>query len=45
MSGYVEYMQEVINTYSVFVGKPEQNRPFERTKRRLEDNIRMDLMK
>jgi hypothetical protein len=31
------------NAYSIVVGKPEGKRPFGRTWRRWEDNIRMDL--
>lgn len=45
MSRYVEYMRQVINIYSVFVRNPEQKRPFERTKYRMEYNIKMDVMK
>jgi hypothetical protein len=31
------------NAYEILVGKSEGKRPFGRRKRRLEDNIRMDL--
>jgi len=31
------------NTYYILVGKPEGKKPLGRTKRRWEDNIRMDL--
>jgi hypothetical protein len=31
------------NAYRILVGKPEGNRPTRRPRRRLEDNIRMDL--
>jgi hypothetical protein len=31
--------------YRVFVGKPEGKRPLERPRRRLENNIKMDLQK
>jgi hypothetical protein len=31
------------NVYSVLMGKPEGKRPLERTRRRWEDGIRMDL--
>jgi len=36
-------MGEMRNTYKIFVGKPEGNRPLERSMRRWEDNIRMDI--
>jgi hypothetical protein len=32
------------NTDSILLGKPEGKRPVGRARRRLEDNIRMDLM-
>jgi len=31
------------NAYKILVGKPEGRRPLEKTKRRWEDNMRMDL--
>jgi hypothetical protein len=31
------------NTYRILVGKPEGERPLGRTRRRLVDNIKMDL--
>jgi hypothetical protein len=34
---------EKMNTYSIFVGKPEGNRPLGRPRRRWMDNIKMDL--
>ena len=33
------------NAYRVLVEKPEENRPLGRPRRRLEDNIKMDLRK
>jgi hypothetical protein len=33
----------MINSYKIFVGKPEGKKPRERTRRSWEDNIRMDL--
>ena len=31
------------DAYRVLVGKPKERRPFERSRRRWEDNIKMDL--
>jgi hypothetical protein len=36
-------MGEKRNAYRLLVGKPEGKRPLERPRRRLVDNIRMDL--
>jgi hypothetical protein len=36
-------MGEGRGVYRVLVGKPEGKRPLGRTRRRLEDNIRMDI--
>jgi hypothetical protein len=36
-------MGEMRNAYKILVGKSEGERPFGRSRRRLEDNIRMDL--
>jgi hypothetical protein len=36
-------MGEERGAYRVLVGKPEGRRPFERPRRRWEDNIKMDL--
>jgi hypothetical protein len=36
-------MREGRGVYRVLVGKPEGKRPFEKYRRRLEDNIKMDL--
>jgi hypothetical protein len=36
-------MGEVRDVYRVLVGKPEGKRPLGRTRRRWEDNIKMDL--
>jgi hypothetical protein len=41
--GHVARIGEMRNTYKISVGKPERNRPIGRSKRRWEDNIRMDL--
>jgi len=34
-------MGEIINTYKILVGKPEEKRPLGRHRHRWEDNIRM----
>ena len=36
-------LEQSINAYRVLVGKPEGERPLGRPRRRLKDNIRMDL--
>jgi hypothetical protein len=36
-------MEEGIGVYRVLVAKPEGKRPMERSRRRWEDNIKMDL--
>jgi len=36
-------MDERRGVYRILVGKPEENRPFGRLRRRWEDNIKMDL--
>jgi hypothetical protein len=36
-------MGKMRNAYNILVGKPERKRSLGRLKRRLEDNIRMDL--
>jgi hypothetical protein len=36
-------MGEKRNAYRIWVGKPERKRPLGRSRRRWEDNIRMDL--
>jgi hypothetical protein len=38
-------MGEGRGVYRVWVGRPEGKRPLERSRRRWEDNIRMDLRK
>jgi hypothetical protein len=38
-------MGEGRNVYRVLVGKPEGKRPLERSRRRWEDGIKMDLRK
>jgi hypothetical protein len=42
-AGHVARMDEYREVYSFFVGKPEVKRPLGRPRRRLVDNIRMDL--
>ena len=43
MVSYVARMGKRRGAYRVFVGKPEGKRPLGRTRRRWEDNIKMDL--
>ena len=40
---HVAYMGEKRGVYRVLVGKPEEERPFGRPRRRWQDNIKMDL--
>ena len=42
-AGHVARMGEGIGVYRVLVGKPEGKRPLGRSRRRWEDNIKMDL--
>ena len=42
-AGHVARMGEVRGAHRVLVGKPEGKRPLGRTRRRWEDNIKMDL--
>ena len=42
-AGHVACMEEGRGVYKVLVGKPEGKRPLGRPRRRLEDNIKMDL--
>ena len=42
-AGHVACMGERRGVYRVLVGKPEGKRPLGRTRRRWENNIRMDL--
>ena len=42
-AGHVERMGEKRGLYRVLVGNPEGKRPFGRSRRRWEDNIKMDL--
>ena len=42
-AGHVARMGERRVVYKVLVGKPEEKRPLGRSRRRWEDNIRMDL--
>jgi hypothetical protein len=41
--GHVACTGEIRNAYTIFVGKSEGKRPRGRPRRRLKDNIRMDL--
>jgi hypothetical protein len=43
MSGVCGADWEGRDVYRVLVGKPEENRPLERPRRRWEDNIKMDF--
>jgi hypothetical protein len=42
-TGHVACMEEGRNVYRILVGRPEGKRPLERTRRRWEDGIKMDL--
>ena len=42
-AGYVARVGERRGVYRVLVGKPEGRKPLGRSRRRLEDNIKMDL--
>ena len=42
-AGHVARVGERRSAYRVLVGKPEGKRPFGRSRRRREDNIKMDL--
>jgi hypothetical protein len=42
-AGHVVRMGEGRNVYRVLVGKPEGKRPLERSRRRWEDGLKMDL--
>jgi hypothetical protein len=42
-AGHVAHMDDIKNSYKILVGKPERKGPPERSKRRWEDDIRMDL--
>jgi hypothetical protein len=42
-AGYVARMGEKRNAYTILVGKPESKRPLGTPKRRLANNIKMDL--
>jgi hypothetical protein len=43
MVGHVARIEEMRNTYKIVFGKPEGMRPLGRSKRRWEDNIKMNL--
>jgi hypothetical protein len=42
-AGHVARMGEMRSAYNILVGRPEGRRPLGRPRRRLEDNIKMDL--
>ena len=42
-AGHVARMEQFINAYRILVGKPESKRPLGRSRRRWDDNIKMDL--
>ena len=42
-AGHVARMEEGRGVYRILVGKPEGKRPLGRPRRRLQDNIKMDL--
>jgi hypothetical protein len=44
-AGHVARMEEKRNVYRLLAGKPEGKRPLGRPRRRLRDNIKMDLLK
>jgi hypothetical protein len=44
-AGHVARVGEKRNAYRLLIGKPVARRPLERTKRRREDNIQIDLGK
>jgi hypothetical protein len=43
LAGHVARLGEKRNAYRILVGKPEGKRPLGKTRRRWEDDIRMDL--
>ena len=42
-TGHIARIEPSRNAYGVLVGKPEEERPLGRTRRRWVDNIKMDL--
>jgi hypothetical protein len=42
-AGNVVCMRKIGNAYKIFVGKPEGKRPLRRRRRRMEDNVKMEL--
>jgi len=42
-AGYVARRGNMTGAYTVLVGRPERKRALERSKRRCEDNIKIDL--
>jgi hypothetical protein len=43
LAGYIACMGEKISAYRIFVGKRKGERPLQRPRHRLEDNINIDL--
>ena len=43
-AGHVAHMEHSRNSYRVLVEKPEGKRPLGRPRRKLKDNIKMDLL-
>jgi hypothetical protein len=43
-AGHVALMGEKINAYRIFMGKPEEKRPLERSRCRWVGNIKMNLI-
>jgi hypothetical protein len=43
LTGHVARTDEIRNEYKILVGKPEGNRSLRRSRRRWENNIKMDL--
>jgi hypothetical protein len=43
-AGHVERVEEMRNAYNTFDGKPERKTSLGRSRRRWEDNIKLDLM-
>jgi len=42
-AGHVAHVEDMRNSYKIFIRKPEGKRPHGRSRHRWEDNIRMDL--
>ena len=43
MAGHVARMEEGRSAFKILIGRPTEKRPLGRSRRRWEDNIRMDL--